>query len=95
MHFKEELCILTDTLHHQYKQAEYVRYQVPHIFTDALYLQYKRTEYVHFHIQDMFYVGQECLRFYINILYLYLFNNAHNKSVVAKLITLQIRPNIM
>jgi len=66
-----------------------------HIFTDALHLQYKRAEYVRYHILDMFYKSQEFLRFYVNKLYLCLFNNATNKSVGVKLITLQVRPNIM
>lgn len=86
---------MTDTLHHQYKQAEYVPHLMPHIYTDALHLQYKGAEYVRYHLLDMFYKGQEFLRFYVNKLYLCLFNNATNKSVGVKLITLQVWPNIM
>jgi len=67
----------------------------PHTFTDALHLQYKRAEYVRYHILVMFCKGQEFLRFYVNKLYMCLFNNATNKSVVVKLITLQEWPNIM
>jgi hypothetical protein len=85
---------LTDTLHHQYKQAVYMPYLIAHILTDTLHLQYKRAEYVSYQILDMFYKGQECLRFYINKLYLCLFHNATDKSLVAKLLTSQIRPNI-
>jgi hypothetical protein len=39
--------------------------------------------------------GQGCLKFYAHIFHLFLFSHGSNKSVVAKLITLQIWANIL